>query len=216
MSSRRQVRGSRSRGQVATLVTWNRRLQLTGISLTLPALIFAFAFMVCPVANVVFWSLHKYSPLRSANTTDAGLSNYSWLASSDIVGHSIWITIVFTVVSVAIEMAVGLALATLLAKLVVESRSSFGRILSRVLLGSFILPFAAPAIAGAIAWKMLLHPQFGPVDAILHTDIAWFSQFPLASLIVANAWTTMPFVLFLLFAAILSIEPYQFHSSRLD
>jgi len=103
MSSRRQVRGSRSRGPAATFLTWNRRLQLTGIGLTLPALIFAFAFMVYPVANVVFLSFHQYSPLRSAATTDAGLSNYSWLASSDIVGHSIWITFVFTAVSVAVS-----------------------------------------------------------------------------------------------------------------
>ena len=215
-STKRQVRGFRSRGPAAPFLTWNRRIQITGIGLTLPALVFAFAFMVYPVANVVFLSFHQYSPLRSADTTYAGLSNYRWLAGSDIVGHSIWVTIVFTIVSTAIEMAVGLALATLLAKLVIESRHLFGRVVSRALLSSFILPFATPAIAGAIAWKMLLHPQFGPVDAILRTDIAWFSQFPLASVIVADAWKTMPFVLFLLFAAILSIEPDQYEAARLD
>jgi multiple sugar transport system permease protein len=216
MSSRRQARGSRSRGPAATFLTWNRRIQLTGIGLILPAVAFAFAFMVYPVANLVFLSFHEYSPLRSTQTTYAGLSNYTWLAGSDIVGHSIWVTVVFTVVSVAIEMFVGLALAALMAKLVLETRTLFGRILSRVLHSVFILPFATPAIAGAIAWKMLLHPQFGPVDAILHTDIAWFAQFPLASVIVADAWKTMPFVLFLLFAAILSIEPDQYEAARLD
>jgi multiple sugar transport system permease protein len=216
MSSRRQARGSRSRGPAATFLTWNRRIQLTGIGLILPAVAFAFAFMVYPVANLVFLSFHQYSPLRSTQTTYAGLSNYTWLAGSDIVGHSIWVTVVFTVVSVAIEMFVGLALAALMAKLVLETRTLFGRILSRVLHSVFILPFATPAIAGAIAWKMLLHPQFGPVDAILHTDIAWFAQFPLASVIVADAWKTMPFVLFLLFAAILSIEPDQYEAARLD
>jgi ABC-type sugar transport system permease subunit len=216
MSSRRQARGPRSRGSAASLTTWNRRIQLTGVGLTLPALAFAFAFMVYPVANLVFLSFHQYSPLRSPDTTFTGLSNYSWLASSDIVGHSIWVTIIFTVVSVAIEMVAGLVLATLLAKLVVESRSLLGRILSRVLHSVFILPFATPAIAGAIAWKMLLHPQFGPVDAILHSGIAWFTQFPLASVIAADAWKTVPFVLFLLFAAILSIEPDQYEAARLD
>ncbi len=191
-------------------------MQLTGIGLTLPALAFAFAFMVYPVANLAYLSFHQYSPLRSTDTTFVGMTNYSWLASSDIVAHSIWVTIVFTAVSVAIETVVGLALATLLAKLVVESRSVFGRVLSRGLYSVFILPFATPAIAGAIAWKMLLHPQFGPVDAILHTDIAWFAQFPLASVIVADAWKTTPFVLFLLFAAILSIEPDQYEAARID
>jgi multiple sugar transport system permease protein len=191
-------------------------MQLTGFGLTLPAVAFAFAFMVYPVANLVFLSFHQYSPLRSTQTTYAGLSNYTWLAGSDIVGHSIWVTVVFTAVSVAIEMLAGLALAALLAKLVLETRSLSGRVLSRVLHSVFILPFATPAIAGAVAWKMLLHPQFGPVDAILHTDIAWFAQFPLASVIVADAWKTMPFVLFLLFAAILSIEPDQYEAARID
>jgi multiple sugar transport system permease protein len=172
--------------------------------------------MIYPVANLVYLSFHQYSPLRSASTTFAGLSNYSWLAGSDLVRHSIWVTIVFTAVSVTIEMAVGLALAALVARLLVESRSVFNSILARVLNSVFILPFATPAIAGAIAWKMLLHPQFGPVDAILRSDIAWFAQFPLASVIAADAWKTMPFVLFLLLAAILSIEPDQYEAARLD
>jgi multiple sugar transport system permease protein len=164
----------------------------------------------------LYLSFHQYSPLRSTNTTFVGLANYTWLGSSDLVRQSIWVTLVFTTVSVAIEVVAGLALAALLAKLVVESRSVFSQFLSRVFSGVFILPFATPAIAGAIAWKMLLHPQFGPVDAFLHSDIAWFAQYPLASVIVADAWKTMPFVLFLLFAAILSIDPDQYEAARLD
>lgn len=216
MSSRRQARGTRRRRPAARLATWNRRIQLTGVGLTLPALAFAFAFMVYPIANLVFLSFHQYSPLRSTNSTFTGLSNYNWLANSDIVGHSIWVTVAFTAASVSIETVVGLALATLLAKLVIESRRQFGGLLSRVVHSVFILPFATPAIAGALAWKLLLHPQFGPVDAILRSDIAWFAQFPLASVIVADAWKTMPFVLFLLFAAILSIEPDQYEAARID
>jgi ABC-type sugar transport system permease subunit len=212
-----RARGSPSRGSATAGVgTWRRRLHLTGIGLTLPAFVFVFAFMVFPVANLVFLSFHEYSPLRSTHTSFVALANYGWLASSDLVHQSLVVTIVFTAVSVAIEVVVGVALAVLLARLVIESRRTFGRLLSRVLSSVFILPFATPAIAGAIAWKMLLHPQFGPVDAALHTDIAWFARFPLAAVIVADAWKTMPFVLFLLLAAILSIEPEQYEAARLD
>lgn len=172
--------------------------------------------MVYPVGNLVFLSFHQYSPLRSTETTYSGLANYKWLVGSDLVRQSLWVTLVFTVVSVALEMLIGLALATLLAKLVIESRRLFGRLVGRVLNTVFILPFATPAIAGAIAWKMLLHPQFGPVDALLHTDIAWFSQFPLPAVIAADVWKTMALVLFLLFAAILSIEPEIYEAARLD
>jgi multiple sugar transport system permease protein len=189
---------------------------LTGFGLTLPALVFVFAVMVYPIASLVILSVSDYSPLRSTARTFAGLANYAWLAGSDLVHQSIWVTVVFTAVSVAIEMAIGLAIAVLLAKLVIELRSRAGRLLTGLLSSVFILPFATPAIAGAIAWKILLHPQFGPVDAVLHTDIAWFAQFPLASVIVADAWKMTPFVLFLMFAAILSIEPEQYEAARLD
>jgi multiple sugar transport system permease protein len=217
LSPGHKARGPRSRGPALTTpASWNRRIQLTGIGLTLPALTFAFVFMIYPVVSLAVLSFQDYSPLRSSNTTNAGFTNYTWLAGSDLVHQSIWVTIVFTVVSVAIEMAAGVALATLLAKLVLESRRPITQILSRVLNSMFILPFAVPAIAGALAWKLLLHPQFGPVDSILHTDIAWFAQFPLASVIVADAWKTMPFVLFLVFAAVLSIEPDMYEAARLD
>jgi multiple sugar transport system permease protein len=189
---------------------------LTGLGLALPALVFVLAFMVYPIVSLVILSFQEYAPLRSTATTFVGLANYAWLVGSDLVHQSIWVTVVFTAVSVAIEMAIGLAIAVLLARLVIEMRSRSGRLLTRLLGAVFILPFATPAIAGAIAWKLLLHPQFGPVDAILHTDIAWFSQFPLASVIVADAWKMMPFVLFLMFAAVLSIEPEQYEAARLD
>ena len=215
--SGRRARGSPSRGRtVGEGVTWEGRRRLTGLGLTLPALAFAFAFMVYPVGNLVYLSFHQYSPLRSTDVTYVGLSNYTWLLTSDLVRQSVVVTIVFTVVSVAVELVVGLALATLLAKLVIESRRLLGRLAARALNALFILPFATPAIAGALAWKMLLHPQFGPVDALLHTDIAWFAQYPLASVIAADAWKTMPFVLFLLFAAIISIEPDIYEAARLD
>ncbi len=187
-----------------------------GALLTLPALVFVFALMVYPIASLVLLSVQNYSPLRSATRTFAGLANYAWLVGSDLVHQSIWVTVVFTAASVAIEMAIGLAIAVLLARLVIELRSRSGRVLTALLSAAFILPFATPAIAGAIAWKILLHPQFGPVDAVLHTDIAWFAQFPLASVIVADAWKMTPFVLFLMFAAILSIEPEQYEAARLD
>lgn len=188
----------------------------TGVGLTLPSLVFVFVFMAYPVASLVYLSFHEYAPLRSTDTTFVGLDNYSWMVGSDLVRQSIWVTIVFTAVSVALELALGLTLAALLARLVVDSRSRAAAIAARLLSGVFILPFAAPAIAGAVAWKMLLHPQFGPVNAALDSDIAWFAEFPLASIIVADAWKTFPFVLFLLFAAILSIEPQQYEAARLD
>lgn len=193
-----------------------RRRWPTGLGLALPAIVFVFAFMVFPMASLVYLSVNEYSPLRSTDTIFVGLDNFAWLVESDLVRSSLWVTLVFTVGSVAVELVVGLVVATLLARLIVESRTRAGRWLGRVFSAVFIIPFAAPAIAAAVAWKMLLDPVFGPVDAALGTDIAWFAQFPLVSVIVVDAWKMMPFVLFLLFAAIMSVEPQQYEAARID
>src|SRR5260370_32817811 len=89
---------------------------LRGFGLTLRALFFVFAVMVYPIASLVILSVSDYSPLRSTARTFAGLANYAWLAGSDLVHQSIWVTVVFTAVSVAIEMAIGLAVALPLAR----------------------------------------------------------------------------------------------------
>ncbi len=66
--------------------------------------------------------------------------------------------------------------------------------------GGFILPFAIPGVVAAVVWKMVLDPQIGPLDAVIGSPIAWFANYPLASIIVIDAWKTMPFVMFLLYA----------------
>jgi len=187
-----------------------------GIKLTLPALLFVFAFMVYPIVSLVYLSIHEYAPLRSTVTSYVGLENYDWLVNSELVRHSIWVTLKFTAISVLIEMVVGLLVAVLLAKLMIGARTRMGTLLGKVLGGAFILPFAAPAVVAAIAWKMLLHPQFGPVDALLGTQIAWLVDFPLASIVAVDAWKMMPFVLFILFAAVMSVEPGQYESAQID
>ena len=57
--------------------TSKRRFRLpAGLVLVLPALIFLTAFMVYPVANLIYLSFHDYSPLRSADVTWVGIDNY--------------------------------------------------------------------------------------------------------------------------------------------
>ncbi len=188
----------------------------TGIILILPAFLFISAFMIYPMFNVLYLSFHEYSPLRSAKVSYIGLENYSWLAGSDLISHSLYVTILFTAISVVIELVAGLLIATLLAKFTIEVRSKVGKTLNKVFVGIFILPFAAPAVVAAVAWKMLLHPQFGPVNDILKIEVVWFTKYPLMSVILADAWKMTPIMLFLFYAAIMSIDPAQFESAKVD
>lgn len=194
----------------------NSAKKKAGLLLTLPSFLVVFAFLIYPITYLVRLSFYDYSPLRSLEPVFVGLENYKWLIGSDIVIHSLSVTLIFTVFSVALEVALGLLVAALMAKLLLEGRTLFDRIFCALINGFLILPFATPAISGAVAWKMLLQPSFGPVNAILNQQIAWFSEFPLLSIIIADAWKMTPMILFLFLAAILSIDAAQFEAARMD
>lgn len=187
-----------------------------GFVLSLPALVFLGLFMAFPVADLIYLSFHDYSPLRSGDMTWVGADNFVTVINDPATLHSLWTTIVFTVGSVAVEVAFGLLVAVLLARVTLEYGGRFGRFLSRAFTAGFIVPFAVPGVVAAVVWKMFLDPQIGPLDTLLGTPIAWFAHYPLVSIIVIDSWKTMPFVMFLLYAAIMSIDPLQFEAAKLD
>ncbi len=194
----------------------NRSRAKAGLEFTLPSIIFVFILLIYPIVYLVKQSFYDYSPLRSTEATYVGLQNYLWMITSDTVLHSLGVTLLFTVLSVLLEVAFGLLIAFCIAKLMLEGRSIFDRIFCNLANGLFILPFATPAICAAIAWKMLLQPSFGPVDALLNVKIAWFSKFPVMSIIIADVWKMTPMVMFLFLSAILSIDSEQFEAARMD
>lgn len=194
-----------------------RRVQVpTGLVLAAPALLFLAAFMAYPVAHLLYLSFHDYSPLRSADVSWVGLGNYVAALSEPATLASIWTSVVFTVVSVAIELALGMLIAVLLARVTLELGGRAGRSIGRIFAGGFILPFAIPSVTAAVVWKMFLDPQIGPVDALIGSPIPWFARYPLMTVIIVDAWKTMPFVMFLLYAAIMSIDRSQFEAAQLD
>jgi ABC-type sugar transport system permease subunit len=197
--------------------TQRRRFSLpVGLILVLPTLLFLAVFMVYPVANLIYLSFHDYSPLRSAGVTWVGVDNYATAATEPATLESLWTTVIFTVGSVAIELVLGLLVATLLARVTLEYGGRIGQVLSRAFAAGFILPFAVPGVAAAVVWKMFLDPQIGPLDAVIGSPIAWFAHYPMTAVIIIDAWKTMPFAMFLLYAAIMSIEPLQFEAAKLD
>lgn len=193
------------------------RLRLSsGVLLVFPAVLFLAVFIALPVLHLIFLSFHDYSPLRSADVDWVGLDNYTKTLGDPATYESLWITLSFTAISVAIELALAMLIAVLLARVTLEYRGPFGGILVRLFSGGFIVPFAIPSITAAVVWKMMLDPMIGPIDSILGMPIPWLVQYPLASIIVIDAWKTTPFLMFLLYAGIMSIEPQQFEAGKVD
>jgi multiple sugar transport system permease protein len=179
-------------------------------------MLFVGLVMAYPIAYLGYLAFHTYRPLRSSEVTPAGLSNFTNLIADEAVIHSLVVTLQFTIASVALEMVVGTACALMLAKLMLGVQGRAGRWYSRVVASAYIVPFAVPAIAGAYAWRMMLDAQLGPINQIFGIDTPWLVEYPLLAIVVIDAWKMMPFVLFVMFAAVMSIEPSQYEAAALD
>jgi len=97
----------------------------------------------------------------------------------------IW-TVVFAVSSVLTSFAFGLLLALALNKPI------RGRRIYRSIL---ILPYAMPSVMSILIWGGMFNTEFGAINQLLGTDIAWFQSvtFARVAVIVVNLWLGFPY-----------------------
>lgn len=97
----------------------------------------------------------------------------------------IW-TVVFASATVLTTFALGLLLALALNKPI------RGR---RIYRGILVLPYAMPSIMSILIWGGMFNTEFGAINTLLGTDIAWFSDpnFARVAVILVNLWLGFPY-----------------------
>lgn len=97
----------------------------------------------------------------------------------------IW-TMVFAVTTVITQFALGLLIALALDK------PLRGRRFYRIVI---ILPYAVPSIMSILIWGGMFDTEFGAINALLGTKIAWFldANFARAAVIIVNLWLGFPY-----------------------
>ncbi|MDO8645162.1 MAG: ABC transporter permease subunit [Candidatus Planktophila sp.] len=97
----------------------------------------------------------------------------------------IW-TIVFATATVLTTFALGLLLALALNKPI------RGRRIYRSIL---VLPYAMPSVMSILIWGGMFNTEFGAINALFGTDIAWFSDpnFARLAVILVNLWLGFPY-----------------------
>jgi len=191
------------------------RKQTLGFLLVFPSLFFVGLIAIYPLIYNIFISFHQYNPLQSLEIRFVGLQNYQWAFTEPLVQYSLYVTLLFTVASVSLEAILGLFIAFALAK--IEATGTM-RIVKPIFLGIFILPWAIPTVSAAVSWRLIYHPMFGFLNALIGAQIMWLSDYNLAlfSIIMADAWKTMPFFLFIFLAGIMSIPTEHFEAAKID
>ncbi|MBV8883436.1 MAG: sugar ABC transporter permease [Chroococcidiopsidaceae cyanobacterium CP_BM_RX_35] len=195
--------------------TIQKREQLTGWLLVLPAVILLLLVFAYPIIRAFWLSLFAKNLGTQLQPGYAGLDNYTRMAFDGRFWQTLENTTLFTAASVVLELIVGMGIALVL------SQSFRGRGVVRTIA---ILPWALPTALIALAWAWIFNDQYGVWNDILqhlgliHTGINWLGEPSLAMMVViaADVWKTTPFISILLLAGLQSIPSDLYEAYAID
>ncbi len=120
----------------------------------------------------------------------------------------IW-TVVFASLTVLSTFSFGLLLALAL------NRKMRGRRIYRSIL---ILPYAMPSIMSVLIWAGMFDSEFGAINNILHTHIAWFSSasFARAAVLLVNLWLGFPYFYLICSGSLQAIPSELLEAAAID
>jgi sorbitol/mannitol transport system permease protein len=180
--------------------------------LSAPSISVLLLWMTIPLAMTVWYSLSRYNLLNPDLTGFAGFENYEFLLTDPAFWPSIWHTIQLIGSVLIITVAGGVLMAVLF------DRKFYGQGIARLLA---IAPFFVMPTVSALIWKnMIFHPVYGLIADAMRAlglqPIDWFSEYPLASIIIIVAWQWLPFAFLILFTAIQSLDQEQKEAAKID
>ena len=139
--------------------------------------------------------------------------NYTKLFTEDrlrgpLVRVFIW-TVTFASLSVITTFALGLLLALALNK-PIRGRRAYRSIL--------ILPYAMPSIMSILIWGGMFNTEFGAINNLLGTDIAWFQSalFAKFAIILVNLWLGFPYFYLVSSGALQAIPSELLEAAAID
>ena len=120
----------------------------------------------------------------------------------------IW-TFAFAFLTVLTQFALGLLVA------IAMNKPILGR---RVYRSIFILPYAMPSIMSILIWGGMFNTEFGAINALLGTDIAWFQNatFARIAVIMVNLWLGFPYFYLITSGAMQAIPSELSEAAAID
>ena len=180
--------------------------------LVLPAVLLMIAFIIAPLAAVVFLGFTDFE-LGYGSFHFVGFENYAELLTDRTFRQSLWNTTVYTAIVAPASLLLGLGIA-----LLIESEA-IGRSFFRT---AYFLPVASLIVAMATAWQYLFHPTIGPINALLHLigidGPNWLgsSGMVLYSLAIIGIWQSVGFNMVLFLAGLTAIPRDLYAAADVD
>ena len=120
----------------------------------------------------------------------------------------IW-TVIFASATVLTTFALGLLLALAL------NKPLHGRRIYRSIL---VLPYAMPSVMSILIWGGMFNSEFGAINALLGTDLAWFQNpnFARTAVILVNLWLGFPYFYLVSSGALQAIPNELLEAAAID
>ena len=188
-----------------------RKRSRTGLMFVAPFALVFVAFLVLPLVYAFYLSL--YSKGLATGVVFAGLRNYATAFSDSSFLKGVWFVLRFAVVLIPVQMIVSLALALVLDAITTRF-ARFARLM-------IFLPYAIPAVIGALMWGFLYSPTFGPMQQVfnLFGSNAPFLLSPdhvFAGLMNVVTWQWAGYYMIIIYAALQGIDSSIYEAARID
>lgn len=181
-----------------------------------PTLLLIVGLLLYPLLYSIYLSFVDLNITNPAiGTKFVGFRNFMDNLNDPAFWNSLKITFYFGFVTVIGSLLVGLYAALLL------NNKIRARGLFRTLL---LIPWAIPLVIVGMIWKLILHPNYGTLNALLmkvgiiEHNIVWLSDanWSLVMLFLAEIWRSFPFVALLYLAALQTIPQDLFEAASVD
>ncbi len=176
-----------------------------------PFAVFLAVFLIAPLVYAFVLSLQNKTV--ATGTHWVGFANYAKAFTDPLFLDGVWLVVRFALILIPIQMAVSIVAALLLDALTTRF-SRFSRLM-------IFVPYAVPAVIGALMWGFLYSPSFGPA-----ADIAGWFGLPaphllsvsnvFGSLVNVVTWQWAGYYMIIIYAALQGVDPELYEAARID
>ncbi len=190
-----------------------RRRNKEGIMLILPAIVILLVTFLVPLLYSFLISLSDSESVISSHLEFNGLKNYISVLKNSRFQQAFCHTCFFVLVTITIEFLIGFIISLLLN---CETRGS------RTFKLIFSIPLMVAPVVSGLLWKWMFADQYGLINhllSLLGIDAPlWFvsSTTSWVTIIVANLWLAVPFVILVLLAGLGGLSEDLNEAAKID
>ncbi|MBF6595299.1 MAG: sugar ABC transporter permease [Thermaceae bacterium] len=180
---------------------------LTALLMIVGFVLVYFFFLIYPSLRVLQLSFTNAD--IAGKGVFVGLANYARLLQDPNFWNALWNTLYFILLTVVPNTLLGFIMALLVLRL---------RRAQKLVLAAFFLPYVLPVSVVTNLWIWLLDQNFGIINYLSQSSIAWFQDpvFAMPAVAFVTIWWTVGFNILLFMAALQNVPRELYEAAQLD